>query len=172
MQDRPPDGDASYGHILNYWVTTLGLSDRDIADAVDIDRTYPGQIQKGRKLPTPHLADAIQDHLLRTARAPGPYGPPPLTESERRLMDELLRTSFSREDQARRAKRPAGILGTGEGRHAAPADEREPMPTASVGTDVAEAVTPAHRRRSIHPLATICLIVLALALPFAGVVYY
>lgn len=162
--DHPPDGDASYGHILHYWLTILEMKDRDLAEAIGVDRTYPGQIQRGPKVPTTDVAERIRHHLLTTAQTPGRYGRPPLTESERASMDEQLRTSFARQDQARRANRP------GSARH----EDRESMSAANAGSvsAIVMASPPTVDRRSIHPVVAVCLIALALALPFVGVIYY
>lgn len=189
LSEDPPGGDAPYGTVLAYWMAQMGVSDQDMARKVGIDRTYPGHIKRGIRLPSTPKADKIRAYLHERAQEPGWNAGPRLTELDRRKMDADLQTSFDRENRARqRVKPPAAqpvvaarqpnegqpLDAPNEGQLPAAEDE-PPMPAAQVlrgVTPVAQAPAPPHRRASSTRPITGCLLILGIALSLASLIYY
>jgi hypothetical protein len=105
-EDHPPGDDASYGTMLGYWMNVMGMSDGALARGISVDRSYTGYIRRGRKLPSPEMADLIRKHLLVEAEQPGWNEGRRLTVSDGHRMDELLRASFDRSHRSRQQMRP------------------------------------------------------------------
>lgn len=87
-------------------MNAMGISNGALARGVGVDRSYPGHVRRGRKLPSSETAELIRNHLLAEAEQPGWNGSRRLTVNDQQRMDELLRASFARGHTARRQTQP------------------------------------------------------------------